>query len=162
VSATPVFNTPVESALRSLVLLVETYPHALDLQRMVYMDYLLVHSNDAGGPASLHPPTPRRAGELVIRRDLIERGIYLLLARGLLERVFTDTGIGYHASDLAGSVVASLETPYSARLRERARWVAQEFANRAPEELDAYFTANLDRWGGEFTFSYAGLEDDSQ
>jgi hypothetical protein len=50
VSETPVFNTPVESALRSLVLLVESFPDALDLQRIVYMDYLLVHSQDAGGP----------------------------------------------------------------------------------------------------------------
>jgi len=80
----------------------------------------------------------------------------------LVERVFTDGGIGYHASDLAGSVVASLDTPYSATLRDRARWVAQEFGPKDTSELDSFFTENLDRWGGEFTFSYAGLEDEPQ
>src|SRR5437016_4881774 len=133
-SAPTVFNTPVESALRSLILLVESYPRPLDLQQIVYLDYLLVHSSDAGGPESLHPPTPRRAGELVIRRDLIERGIYLLRARGLVERVFTNQGIGYRASDLAGGVIASLTTSYSGLLRQRARWVAEEFGSRGAEE----------------------------
>ena len=108
----------------------------------------------------LHPPTPRREGELLIRRDLIERGIYLLLARGLIERVFTDDGIGYQASDLAGSVVASLTTTYSALLRERARWVSEAFGTRPGEILDRFFKENLDRWDGEFAYSYAALEED--
>ena len=72
-----VFNNPVESALRTLVLLVEAYPATLDLQKLVYLDYLLVHSADAGGPESLHPPTPQRQGEVAVRRDLIEQGAVL-------------------------------------------------------------------------------------
>jgi hypothetical protein len=46
-----VFNNPVESALRSLVLLVEVYPATLDLQRLVFLDYLLVCQSRSKTPA---------------------------------------------------------------------------------------------------------------
>src|ERR1041385_6947847 len=119
-----VFNNPIESVLRSLVLLVETYPATLDLQKLVYLDYLLVHSADADGPESLHPPTPQRDGEVAVRRDLIEQGLHLLLVRGLADRRATIKGFEYVALDSAGVVIASLETEYSQQLRDRATWVA--------------------------------------
>ena len=52
--ATP-FNSPLETGVRALTVLAELAPAALDLQRLVYFDYLVVHSADAGGPRSLHP-----------------------------------------------------------------------------------------------------------
>ena len=59
-----VFNSPVELGLRALMLLAESHPKPLDIQRLVILDYLLVHSGDLeGGPESLHPPSPLRAGE---------------------------------------------------------------------------------------------------
>src|SRR5260370_20026328 len=87
------FNNPLESALRSLVLLVEAHPSGCDLQKLVYFDYLLVHSADAGGPESLHPATPNRSGELLVRRGLLNAGLMLLLGRGLAQRQFGERGI---------------------------------------------------------------------
>ena len=55
-----VFNNPIESALRSLVLLVEHYPNSLDLQRLIYLDYLLVHSADAAQHSSPDATAGRR------------------------------------------------------------------------------------------------------
>ena len=154
-----VFNNPIESAVRSLVLLVDTYPNTLDLQQIVYLDYLLVHSDDAGGPASLHPPTPQREGEIVVRRNLIEQGLNLLLVRGLIARNATSEGFDYAALDTAGSIVASLTTPYSQQLRERARWVTTTFAQRDVEWLTIFFKEHLGRWGSEFATSSPGWEE---
>ncbi|EPG9738677.1 ABC-three component system middle component 2 [Citrobacter freundii] len=39
----------------------------MTLQRLVEMDYLVVHSGDANGSDSLHAPQPMRADELLIR-----------------------------------------------------------------------------------------------
>ena len=127
-SGSKIFNNPVESALRSLVLLVEAYPATLDLQRLVYLDYLLVHSADADGPPSLHPPTPQRDGEVAVRRGLIEQGLHLLLVRGLAERRATLDGFEYAASETAGSLAASLDADYSKALIARAQWVTSAFA----------------------------------
>jgi len=73
------FNSPLETGVRSLAILVAAYPASFDLQRLVEMDYLVVHSGDAGGPKSLHAPLPLRAGELLVRRGLIEKGLLLIL-----------------------------------------------------------------------------------
>jgi hypothetical protein len=158
-NGTPVFNNPVESALRSLVLLAEAYPATLDLQKLVYLDYLLVHSADAGGPASLHPPTPQRDGEVAVRRELIEQGLHLLLVRGLAERRATTNGFDYAALDAAGTVIASLETEYSQQLRARAAWVATTFAQQDINALNAFFHEHIGRWGEEFTLTSPGWED---
>jgi hypothetical protein len=154
-----VFNNPVESALRSLVLLVEAYPTTLDLQKLVYLDYLLVHSADADGPQSLHPPTPQRDGEIAVRRDLIEQGLHLLLVRGLAERGATSNGFEYAARDAAGAVIASLETEYSQQLRERATWVAEHFGSRDNDALNLFFRERIGRWGQEFMLTAPGFED---
>lgn len=154
-----VFNNPVESALRSIVLLVEVYPETLDLQTLIFLDYLLVHSGDANGPASLHPPTPQRDGEITVRRGLIEQGLHLLLVRGLAERRATENGFEYCARDTAGTVIASLETKYSHDLLDRAGWVTSNFAHSDLSKLSAFFNERIGLWGEEFTLTSPGWED---
>ena len=73
-SKTGVFNSALETGVRTLTVLVASYPKTHDLGRLVQYDYLTVHSADAGGPPSLHPPLPLRSGELLVRRGLIEEG----------------------------------------------------------------------------------------
>lgn len=159
-SSVAVFNNPIESAIRSLVLLVEAYPEAVDLQKLVYLDYLLVHSKDAGGPESLHPPTPNREGEVVVRRGLIEHGLNLLLMRGLAERRATNRGFEYVALDSAGSLISSLSAAYSQRLKERGEWVSATFGDRDVESLSIFFRENVGRWGSEFALTSPGWEDE--
>jgi hypothetical protein len=154
-----VFNNPIESAIRSLVLLVEAYPRTLDLQQLVYLDYLLVHSDDAGGPASLHPATPQRYGEIAVRRNLIEQGLNLLLVRGLVARNPTKEGFAYAALDGAGGIIASLATPYSQQLRERGRWVTTTFADRNAEWLNGFLKEQFGRWSTEFALTSPGWEE---
>ena len=65
------------------------------------MDYLVVHSGDADGPDSLHAPLPMRAGELLVRHGLIEKGLMLMMSRGLVQRVSASDGFNYLAGELA-------------------------------------------------------------
>src|SRR5580700_9480010 len=100
-SAAGPFNSPLECGLRTLVLLAAAKPAACDLQRLVFYDYLLVHSGDVpGGPDSIHPPTPLRSGEALVRRHWIERGLLLMISRELVIRAFSPQGIVYQASPL--------------------------------------------------------------
>jgi hypothetical protein len=144
------FNSPLECGLRALVLLVEAYPKACDLQRLVYYDYLLVHSKDAGGPESLHPATPHRSGELLVRRELLETGLLLFLSRGLIEQHFSAAGIAYVASETAAPFLDSLAAQYAVSLYQRAGWVISSFGGHADNSLAEYFRSNLDQWGAEF------------
>src|SRR5689334_10655553 len=100
-SAVGPFNSPLECGLRPLVLLQAAQPAACDLQRLVFYDYLLVHSADVPeGPESIHPATPLRSGEALVRRHWIERGLLLMISRELVIRTFSAQGILYQASSL--------------------------------------------------------------
>ncbi len=145
------FNSPLECGLRTLVLLRAAQPAACDLQRLIFYDYLLVHSGDVPeGPESIHPPTPLRSGEALVRRHWIERGLLLMISRELVVRTFSEKGIMYKASPLTESFLGYMQEAYTRKLQERAQWVIVRFGEYSDSQLVDFFKANLDRWGGEF------------
>lgn len=144
------FNTPLETGIRSLAVLVEAYPKSFDLQRLVEMDYLVVHSGDADGPESLHAPLPMRAGELLVRRGLIEKGLILMMSRHLVQRMPTECGFEYLASETAAPFMASLEVPYTRQLIDRASWAVERFAELSTEEVSRFTHRMFEKWGSEF------------
>ena len=144
------FNSPLETGVRSLTILVAAFPEAFDLQRLVEMDYLVVHSGDADGPESLHAPLPLRAGELLVRRGLIEKGLILMMSRGLVKRMPSDDGFRYVAEETAAPFISSLTTDYSCRLRERADWAARRFQDISTGEIRHITHRLFERWSSEF------------
>lgn len=144
------FNSPLETGIRSLAILVAAYPASLDLQRLVEMDYLVVHSGDADGPESLHAPLPLRAGELLVRRGLIETGLLLMMSRGLVLRVPKDDGIHYVAGEGTAPFLASLTADYSRRLRDRAEWAVKRFEAIPTEEIRSMTHRFFERWSSQF------------
>lgn len=144
------FNSPLETGLRSLAILEAAFPNRYDLQHLVELDYLVVHSADVGGPESLHAPLPLRAGELLVRRQLIERGLLLMISKGLIERHTSANGIEYSAGDVASPYLASLSAPYTLQLRDRARWLADNFSGLSTEEIRNLIRRFFAHWTSEF------------
>jgi hypothetical protein len=144
------FNSALECGLRALAILASAYPASADLQRLVAYDYLLVHSADADGPSSLHPSTPHRNGELLVRHTLIESGLFLLLSRNLIERFATTKGIEYRAMDAAQAFLDGLSSDYMRALRDRADWVSVTFTMMSESELKDFVNAHFDQWTTEF------------
>ncbi len=60
--ADPLFNSELETGTRAMVILEAAYPRAFDLARLTWFDHLVVHTEDIGGPESLHPALPGRTG----------------------------------------------------------------------------------------------------
>lgn len=144
------FNSPLETGVRSLAILHAAFPAAFDLQRLVEMDYLVVHSGDAGGPASLHAPLPLRAGELLVRRGLIEKGLILMMSRDLVRRLPAQDGFAYIAGEIAAPFIASMRDEYSLNLKERAIWAVQRFADMPTDEIRGYTHQFFARWASQF------------
>lgn len=144
------FNSPLETGVRSLVILNAVYPNSLDLQRLVDFDYLVVHSSDAGGPKSLHAPLPLRTGELLVRRGLIEKGLILMMSRGLILREPTVSGIHYTATDSAHPFLQALNSAYMIKLKERAEWVADRFQNSTNDEISNTTRSFFNDWTTQF------------
>lgn len=144
------FNSALETGVRTLAILMAAYPKAHDLHRLVQYDYLSVHSADADGPPSLHPPLPLRSGELLVRRTIIERGLLLFISRGLVRRESSHLGFLYAAEDSAGSFLDNLKASYLAGLRERADWVIVTFDDLSASQLDAVTKRLFKAWTVEF------------
>jgi hypothetical protein len=144
------FNSPLETGLRSLAILEAAFPNRYDLQHLVELDYLVVHSADVDGPESLHAPLPLRAGELLVRRQLIERGLLLMISKGLIERHANKSGIEYSAGDVAAPYLDSLSAPYTLQLRDRARWLADNFSGLSTEEIRSLIRRFFAHWTSEF------------
>ncbi|WP_456386880.1 ABC-three component system middle component 2 [Desulfolithobacter sp.] len=145
------FNGPVESGLRAAVLLYAIHPEFASLQRLVVFDYLLIHSDDIpGGPAGLHPKTPYRSGELLVRRDTLRRGMLLYMSRGLISNHYRESGIEYSATERTGAFLDALASEYTRALCERAEWVAERFGSNSDQDLDMLVKEHLGEWGAEF------------
>lgn len=145
-----VFNSALETGVRSLVILTANFPAIWDLQRLVDFDYLVVHSGDVNGPESLHPPIPMREGELLVRRKIIESGLLLMMSRGLVTRIACPQGIFYQASDNAKPFVDSMTTPYMRSLIDRANWVGNTFGNMDTTELQNLISSFFNKWTTQF------------
>ena len=146
------FNGPVEIGLRALCVLTAAFPAAYALQRLVVFDYFLVHSDDIeGGPEGLHPRTPHRGGEILVRRGVIQDGLTLYESRGLIERVYKEGGIFFAATDKSADFLDTLSAEYLKGLRESADWVIDSFGLFDDAELDAMVRDRIGTWGAEFS-----------
>jgi hypothetical protein len=144
------FNSPIETGARALILLAESYPRQLDLQRILEFDYIIVHTGDVDGPTSIHPELPLRSGELLVRRQLIERGLLLMISRGLVRRHATPNGFTYQAEDRAAAFLDALSAEYLDELKERAAWAVDRFSEMDDQEIRAMLSKVYDQWTREF------------
>lgn len=143
-------NGPLEVAVRLLMVLVEAFPEHLDLNRLVLLDHGLLHSADLGGPESLHPPVPIRAGELGIKRELVQGGVEVLVRSGLAQMETRLDGIRFWASENAEGFARLLETEYARALSSRASWVVNHFANLSDDAMRETMRTVSGHWAEEF------------
>jgi hypothetical protein len=148
--AVQTFNSPIETGMRALIILATAYPAQFDLQRLLEYDYMMVHTGDVDGPPSIHPALPLRSGELLVRRQLIERGLMLMISRGLVSRHATPDGFMYQAEDDAGPFLDALTVEYLDDLKDRADWVVDRFRDMSDQEIRFMLTRIYDQWSREF------------
>jgi hypothetical protein len=150
VSRVSLFNSPLETGVRAVVVLDAVFPRHFDLAHLTWFDHLVVHTADIGGPTSLHPDIPQRTGELLVRRRLVEEGLNLMRRVHLVDAHVTDRGILYQAREQASAFTDSLRTGYARALKERASWLADYLTRVSDEDLEALIAQRIDRWAVEF------------
>lgn len=144
------FNGPLETGVRSVVILDAAFPTSYDLARLTWLDHLVVHTADIEGPDSLHPDIPQRTGELLVRRRLVEDGLKLMARVHLVVGIPEPEGIMYCATDEGTAFVDSLRSPYAKTLKERAAWLATKLSDMSYHDLAALIEQRIGRWAVEF------------
>lgn len=145
------FNNYVETGLRMLTLLTAAHPLALDIDHLVYFDYMIVHSGDidASSP-SLHPAVPNRSGEILVRRNLLILGLEVFMHKGLIERYYNQNGIQYGATEYAVPFLDALAEDYTCLLLSRAKWAIANFGTYTSTDLQALIYRRLSNIRNEF------------
>lgn len=118
------FNGVLETGMRALVILNAFRSLDLDRDELGLLDYFVVHTSQAGGPADMHPTGPSSFSEYHVRRRRIDDGIQLLRRIRLID-VIADPGRGivFRAGDDAPAFVDLLRSPYNRELIERSNWL---------------------------------------
>jgi len=98
----------------------------------------------------LHPKTPRRSGELLVRRKAIQKGLLLYQSRGLVEQRYEPGGLYFAATEQTAGFLDVLRSQYVVCLRERADWVVEQFGQVSDSELEKLARDHLGEWGAEF------------
>jgi len=143
-------NSPLELGIRGLVVLAASFPRSLDLDRLVLMDYCLLHSADLGGPPSLLPAVPTRSGELGIKRSVLEHGVQLMSRAGMVDLVATEDGLAFRASEEAAPFLRLVTSPIMESLEAIATWAAVEFADLSSEDVRSRLRTISQQWAEEF------------
>lgn len=148
---TKYFNTPLELGIRALFIISNIGSDGCDLDRLVYYDYLLLHSSDVeDGPMSLHPAMPFRSGEILVKRELLKKGLNMMISKELITIKVSGQGILYTTTELTIPFINYFESNYSNSLKQLSSWVIKRFHSLSDKELSNYINANLNKWGGEF------------
>jgi len=149
----PLFNSPLETGLRALIVLEAFYPRACSLTELTWFDHLVVHTGDVDGPPSLHPDLLPRAGELFVRRRLVEDSLRLMHRLHLVDVQRDLDGVHFLASEDAPSFIDMLQTPYSLDLKDRAHWLARQFGAMPTSEIEIVVKERIGRLRAEFQFA---------
>ena len=153
ISSGHAFNSTLETGIRALVVLEAFYPRCCDLIEMTWFDHLVVHTGDLdvhNVPESLHPDLPNRTGELLVRRQLVERSLRMMQQMHLVDVIETKAGIEFRASEEAPSYLDLLQAPYSLALKQRAKWMANYFSGLETAEIRTLIDSRIGRWVAEF------------
>jgi len=146
-----VFNSSLETGIRSVCILTAGFSLRFDIQQMLAFDHIVVHTGDVpNGPPSLHPSVQQRNGELLVRRPIVQRGLELMEIKGLVQKEVSTSGISFTATEFAPVFINSLRNEYVGELFRRSKWVVETYDILGSEVFYKIFNTAFDRWTTEF------------
>lgn len=147
---TPLYNSALETGVRTVLLLNASQPKSFDLMHLTWLDHLVVHTADIDGPASLHPDIPQRAGELIVRRQNVEEGLRLMRRLNLVSTDYTSDGIMFHVTEEGAQFAQLVRSEYGRLLKERAAWLMDYVGRVDTSEFVRLISDKIGRWSIEF------------
>lgn len=157
-----IFNSTLETGVRSICILVADLSNQFDIQQLLALDHIVVHTGDIeNAPPSLHPNILQRSGELLVRKPLIENGLVLMESKRLVQKVITPDGFYYCATELASVFIESLTNEYIKELSQRAQWAVTMYNDYGDRLFSEIFNSAFDRWRYEFQIAETSIAKNS-
>ena len=121
----------------------------LDIERLMYLDYLCLNTKDIGGESSLHAPIPNRGVQIYSRKKLIMNGLKILASKELVEVNLSESGIYYKSNENTAKFLSYFESNYYKKLDSRTAWTVEKFKNSDNKALQRFIENNLHKWGSD-------------
>ena len=144
------YNTPLELGMRSLILLHTSNSAIMDLEKIMYLDYLCLNTSDLDGPKSLHAPIPNRGVQIFSKKDLIQKGLSIMITKDLVKLILQPNGFFYQITEAGTLFLDFFQTKYYLNLSERCKWVNGKWGSESTENIKYYIDNNIQKWGGDF------------
>ncbi|GAE02572.1 hypothetical protein CBO05C_2262 [Clostridium botulinum B str. Osaka05] len=145
-----IFNSPEEVGVRILFIL-DICQKRMSKQRIMYYDYFSLHLNDLDQTQkSLHPDNPNHSSEIAIKRDLINTGLDLIIAKGLVSVKYSKSGIYYQNNQLTRPFINLFQNTYVEELKMNIATVNEFFLKYSDRQIYKYINGNIGKWTGEF------------
>lgn len=122
-----IFNSKIELATRASFILTCFSERMLDLDRLVFFDYVLLYAKEFGGPMNLHTDLPNKIAEIVRRREVLPAALKLFISRGLITSVADADGVFFKASDHTPQYIGCLKSEYFTNLWTNLLWLDDNF-----------------------------------
>jgi hypothetical protein len=144
------FNGPLEAGIRAVAILGAAFPQSCDIERLTAYDYLLVRTQQLGGPDDLHPQGLIETPATQVRRKVVHSALALMMTRDLVARVVEADGIRYKAGETATLFLDSLRSPYLNALKVRANWLVGHLQSYDDAAFRGLMRRFFDGWVVEF------------
>lgn len=146
-----VFNSEIEVGIRVLVLLERSSVTKHSLQRLCIYDYMLLHAGDIDlRQSNIHPSHPYRSSEYPIKFQIIEKAIYLLISRKLIDVYVDNGGITYGCTSRTKWFLDAFESEHIKKMKHTAEWINTKYSVATDEELSILMKQKITKWGDEF------------
>lgn len=146
------YNSSIEIGLRCLFLLSRFTKEGLSIDKLIYLDYFLIHSGDISKEQkSIHPKYPFRGAEIVVKRQLLTNALNLLICRELIKVHFSAIGILYKITPIGYKAMEYFESDYAEKIMKVSDWIYTTFHEHTEEQLSEVIHANIQKWGSEFS-----------
>ena len=130
-----IYNTPTELGIRASILLYFISPNYATLNKISYLDYIAVYSNNYTGIKSLHPEVPMHQMEFLLRYDDLKSGLILMIKKGIVNAEAIHNVIHYSKGENTFSFIHLLDNNYHVDLILKCQTVAEKFGQLSENEL---------------------------
>jgi len=122
-----IFNSKVEPATRASFILTFFHDRSLDLDRLVFFDYVLLYAKEFGGPINIHTDLPNKIAEIIRRRELLPEALKLFISKGLISSEANSGGVFFKASENTSQYIGCLKSEYFKKLWTNLFWLEKNF-----------------------------------
>ncbi|MGZ7444255.1 ABC-three component system middle component 2 [Paenibacillus sp. TH7-28] len=149
-----IFNSPEEVGVRVLFIL-SLCEKRMSSQRIMYYDYFILHLNDIDDMhSSLHPDNPNHSSEIAVKRNIVNKGLSLIISKGLIDVKYMKTGVYYQKNSLTDPFISLFSNGYVERLKKNIIVVNEKFSKFSDTQIYKYINKNIGSWTGEFEKEY--------